>query len=225
MTILPVHIAAGAVAIVSGAIALFAAKGGALHRNCGLLFAGAMAIMAASAIAVGFLRGGGRFNSMQAVLTIYLVATGLITVRRRERGLHWFDTAAMVLALGVALYDFVLGMEALQRPKRLMDGVPAAAIFVFGAIALLAAIGDLRMVIARGIAGRQRLARHLWRMTFALWIATASFFLGQAKVIPEPLRIKPLLAVPVLLVLGMMFYWMARVRSAKRPLPAVRGAA
>jgi hypothetical protein len=32
-------------------------------------------------------------------------------------------------------------------------------------------------------------------------------------------------AVPVLLVLGMMFYWMVRVRSAKRPLPALREAA
>jgi hypothetical protein len=190
-----------------------------------LLFAGAMAVMTISAIFVGFSRGNGRFNSMQAVLTLYLVVTGLITVRWRERGLRWFDVAAMALAFGVAFYDMLLGMEALQRPKRLMEGVPAAAIFVFGGIALLAAIGDLRMLIARGIAGRQRLARHLWRMTFALWIATASFFLGQAKVIPEPLRIKPLLAVPVLLVLGMMFYWMVRVRSAKRPLPAVREAA
>ncbi len=49
-------------------------------------------------------------------------------------------------------------------------------------------------------------------MCFALWIATASFFLGQAKMIPAPLRIKPMLALPVLLVLGMVFYWMVRVR-------------
>jgi uncharacterized membrane protein len=225
MTILPIHIAAGAVAIVSGGITLFAPKGGTLHRNCGLVFAGAMVVMTTSAILVGFMRGDGRFNSMQAVLTLYLVVTGLVTVRRRQPGLHWFDFAATALAFAVGIYDMVLGMEALQRPKRLMEGVPAAAIFVFGAIALLAALGDLRMLIAGGLAGRKRLARHLWRMSFALWIATASFFLGQAKVIPEPLRSKPLLAVPVLLVLGMMFYWMVRVRSAKRALPATREAA
>ena len=48
-------------------------------------------------------------------------------------------------------------------------------------------------------------------MCFALWIATASFFLGQADEFPEALRIMPLLCTPVLLVLLLMFYWLARV--------------
>ena len=43
-------------------------------------------------------------------------------------------------------------------------------------------------------------------------IAALSFFIGQAKVFPEPIRIRPLLALPVLVVLVTMFYWLWRVR-------------
>lgn len=39
-----------------------------------------------------------------------------------------------------------------------------------------------------------------------------SFFIGQAQVFPEPIRIRPLLALPVLAVLVTMFYWLWRVR-------------
>ena len=60
--------------------------------------------------------------------------------------------------------------------------------------------------------GTARIARHLWRMAFALLIAAMSFFLGQAKVIPKPIRIPGLLALPVLAVLVTMLYWMWRVR-------------
>ena len=49
-------------------------------------------------------------------------------------------------------------------------------------------------------------------MCTALLIAAFSFFLGQAKVIPKPIRIYPLLVIPPLLVLGAMVYWLWRVR-------------
>jgi threonine/homoserine/homoserine lactone efflux protein len=49
-------------------------------------------------------------------------------------------------------------------------------------------------------------------MSFAFFIAALSFFIGQAKVIPKPVRIAPLLATPVLLVIVTMFYWLWRVR-------------
>jgi hypothetical protein len=49
-------------------------------------------------------------------------------------------------------------------------------------------------------------------MSFALFIAALSFLIGQAKVIPKPIRIMPLLALPVLAVLVTMIYWLWRVR-------------
>ena len=84
--------------------------------------------------------------------------------------------------------------------------------FVFGTVGLLAGIGDVRMLRVGMLRGAPRLARHLWRMCFALFIASGSFFLGQAKVFPKPIRIIPLLAVPVVAVLVMMVYWLWRIR-------------
>jgi hypothetical protein len=49
-------------------------------------------------------------------------------------------------------------------------------------------------------------------MSYALLIAALSFFIGQAKVIPKPIRIFPLLVLPVLAVLVTMLYWLWRVR-------------
>ena len=82
---------------------------------------------------------------------------------------------------------------------------------IFGAVALLAGMGDLRALLARGLEGAQRTARHLWRMCFALSIAAASFFLGQASLFPEAVRNPLLLGIPVLLVLALMLYWLLRL--------------
>jgi hypothetical protein len=57
-------------------------------------------------------------------------------------------------------------------------------------------------------------------MCTALLIAAFSFFLGQAKVIPKPIRIVPLLLIPPLIVLGALLYWLWRVRF-KRSLRGV----
>jgi hypothetical protein len=65
------------------------------------------------------------------------------------------------------------------------------------------------------LGGGPRLARHLWRMCFALFIAAGSFFSIQArvaKVLPEPFTTGPMRALPILLLFGAMFYWLWKVR-------------
>ena len=84
--------------------------------------------------------------------------------------------------------------------------------FFLATVILLAAIGDVRMYRAGGIQGTRRVARHLWRMSFGLFIASGSFFLGQMKFIPEPIRIVPLIFVVALSPLLLLLYWMWRVR-------------
>jgi len=94
-------------------------------------------------------------------------------------------------------------------------GEPAGFAFpylMFGTVGLLGGGSDLRVIRSGPLTGTARIARHLWRMCFALFIAALSFFIGQAKVFPEPIRIRPLLALPVLVVLVTMFYWLWRVR-------------
>ena len=59
-------------------------------------------------------------------------------------------------------------------------------------------------------------------MSFALFIAALSFFIGQAQVFPKPVRIMPLLALPVLAVLVTMVYWLWRVRVRRNVRGIVR---
>lgn len=95
---------------------------------------------------------------------------------------------------------------------------------MFAAIGLSGGAGDVRMMRSGGVLGVRRLTRHIWRMCLGLWIATSSFFLGPrwrvAKVLPEVLVTPGLLALPVLLVIATMLYWLWRVR-VRRHIPAM----
>jgi hypothetical protein len=96
--------------------------------------------------------------------------------------------------------------------------------FVFGVVGLLAAAGDARVMRAGGIQGPRRIARHLWRMCFAMWVAAASFFWGPPGRVPEAIQIPALLAIAVLLPIVVMFYWLWRVRVRQKfpGMPGVR---
>lgn len=216
--LLLIHILGGAVGIVAGYVALFSAKGSRVHRKAGLLFVCAMAVMGISATVLAALHGV-EASVFGGLLAAYLVVTALTTVRPSTAASRRLDFALMLLALGTGVGLVIVGVQTLASPGGTMDEIPAAPIFMNAAVALLAGAGDLRAMRSGGLRGAPRLARHLWRMCFALFIAAGSFFLGQADEIPEPLRIVPLLALPVLAVLAAMPYWLWRVRT-RRPARA-----
>jgi len=202
------HLVAGLLALLAGFVALFSPKGRYLHRRSGLMFAVAMVGMLGIAAVMAFSVEEKRGIGLGALFTIYLVLTSLLTVTRRVDQVRGITRGLAVLALG-------LGALAI------LDGS-----FLLAPVALACGASDFRMLARGVIAGTQRLVRHLWRMTFALWVATGSFFLGQADVIPEPLRNFALLSVPVLAVLAMLFYWLWRVNIMKmRAAPNLQGEA
>ena len=211
---LPLHVLAGAIGILSGAVALYAVKGAVLHRKSGMIFVCAMLVMSGSGAMIAAWHPNWA-TVLQGVLTFYLVTTGLLTVRR-PAGSRWIDVGAMLVALTVGTTHLAFGVEASYSPTGTKYGYPPPLYFIFGPLALLAAFGDIRMLRARALHGWRRIARHLWRMCFALFIASASFFLGQAKVIPAPLRVYPVLVVLALLPLVLMLYWLVRVRRTPR---------
>jgi hypothetical protein len=71
---------------------------------------------------------------------------------------------------------------------------------------------DLKMIYRGGVSGAQRIVRHLWRMCFAMFIATTSFFLGQAQVFPQPVQESSVLFLPVIVVVLLSGYWFIRVK-------------
>jgi hypothetical protein len=207
-----VHIVAGSLALLTGYVALFARKGDTLHRRSGLAFVVTMLTMCAAGATLAIVRDSGILvNVPAAVTTAYLVWTSLTTVRPRRSETRRVELGAMAVMLVVALATLAVGVRQLVTGERLY-GIPAFPYFLFGLSGLAAVAGDVRVLRSGPRLGRARLARHLWRMTFALFIAAMSFFLGQAKVIPKPLRLGPLLAVPPLTALVMLLWWLWRVR-------------
>lgn len=226
------HIFAGLLAITAGAAALFSAKGSPLHRKAGTVFVAAMLVMAGSATYLAAFVHPDRVNTMVGLLTIYLVCTGYLTLRLPTERMRGLLVAFMLSALAVGAFALRLGIEATGSPTDTLNGAPAPMMFVFGTVAIAGGLLDARLLWAGGIRGAQRLIRHLWRMGFAMFIATASLFLGQPEFFPEPLRHTGLRAIPVLVVILIPLYWLVRVswtagrrsRSTFKPTP-LRGTA
>jgi uncharacterized membrane protein len=225
--LLTIHIAAGALAIVLGAVALLFKKGGTIHRRSGMLFVYAMLVMGTSASILEFLKNAAVTNLVAALMSIYLVGTALTTVRPPSRWTRMIDIAALTVVTGLAILLIVGGIKAVATPGLSSGRVPFRTIgvmsFILASVLMLAAAGDVRIMRSGMPRGGSRLARHLWRMCFALFIAAGSFFSIRervAKILPEPLTTGPMRALPILLLFGAMFYWLVRVRM-RRALPVV----
>lgn len=216
------HIAAGMLALVAGAMALCATKGSPLHRRSGMVFVVAMLVMSGSgALMAAFIKPN-MVNVTAGLLTFYLVSTALLAVRRPVEQARGWLTGFMLAALMLGAFAFWLGFEALHSVNGRVDQVPAPPLFMFGVVGVMGGLLDARLLLAGNLQGAHRLARHLWRMGFAMFIATSSFFLGQAKFFPDVVRKSGLLAIPVLLVIGFVAYSLARVLWPKRKLPDVQ---
>ena len=207
-----VHIVGGCLVVLAGYIALYARKGATLHKKSGTLFLYAMLVTAVFGMVIAAVRDvAPAINIPAGALTTYLVMTSLAALRPGLANARWLSVGGLLVAITICVASFTFAFEALANGG-MRDGMPAFPFFIFGVPALFAAIGDIRVIRFGPLKGAARLARHLWRMCFALFIAAISFFIGQADVIPEPIRIRPLLALPVVAVLATMFYWLWRLR-------------
>lgn len=211
------HIAGGSVGIISGMIALFARKGGRAHRIAGTTFFVSMLIMASIGATVSpFLPVPSMPNVFAGVLTFYLVATGWLAVKRKGGHIGRLEKVGLGIALAVVAGGASFIVMARSSPNGRIGGTPPQAFFAFVVIGAIAAAGDVSVIRRGAIAGPSRLARHLWRMSTALFIASGSFFLGQQRVMPVAMRGSPWLFVPVLVPLVMMTFWLIRVRFKPR---------
>jgi len=216
--ILSIHIAAGGLAIALGALALSVKKGGSIHRRSGQLFVSAMLVMGTTASILGFRKSPVDGNALGGVMAAYFVGTALTTVRPVSPWTRSINAGGLAIAVALALVDVTAGVKAFNSPGGVLNGVPFFMLFFVAAVMFLAAAGDVRIMRFGAPRGRPRLARHLWRMCFALFIAAGSFFSVRsrvAKILPEPLTTAPMRALPILLLFGAMSYWLWRVRDRR----------
>lgn len=204
------HIAAGSVALAAGAAAVVVRKGGPAHRAAGGVFAAAMLAMCASGswLAVSKLAGQDAITAQIGAFTAYLVLTSWATARTPPGVRSRMQIA--LLACGAAL---TAGF-ALAAPHSAFYPM-GFGLFVAG-LAGGATLLDVKALV-RPLSGGARIARHLWRMLFAMFIASASVFLGQQDEFPAALQ-SPAWFVPAFAPLVMMTAYLMR-RSGSKTAP------
>lgn len=211
-----IHVVSASLALLAGVLALYARKGQATHRAAGRVFGAAMLCMTVSAMVLAAFLRPNPGNVLAASVTLYLVGTGWLTVAHAvQRPRAWLQ-GLLLWGTIAGLYGLVLAAVGQQEGGSALVGLPPVAAAVFGLVALAAVAGDVRVLVRGPAVGPGRLLRHLWRMGLALWIAVASFLLGQADELPAALRRSGILPVPVLLVAGTVLYWSARQAWAAR---------
>ncbi len=207
--ILNIHVISGLVAILSGFMALFAKKGLWVHRKAGFVFFVTMSITGAGAAYLGYyapIKDMG--DVLGGLMTVYLVTTAWMTVKRKEGQIGYFEYGAFLTACLGAASGFLINYKTVQNEA---DVHRQLASIIFTGFIVIAALLDLRVILVKGLYGAQRMARHVWRMCMGMFIAAGSFFLGQMQVFPEWMQRIEIVSIPVIILLLTMIYWLARV--------------
>ena len=216
-TLLYAHIGGAFTGMISGFVAIFAPKGETLHRAAGNIFFVAMLIMSGVGGSVApFLGDPG--SAMGGVFTFYLTATAWATVKRQDGQTGMFEIGGLLGALSVVAGAAWVCALAYAAPHHAIQGVPYQVTLLFIGLGALAAGGDLHAILRGGLSGTPRIARHAWRMSFALFVAAGSFA-GQPKAVPAFLRGTPAHYAPALLAIALLIFWLVRVRIPSRPKP------
>jgi hypothetical protein len=209
---LTLHICGAVIGLLSGTAALIFRKGSRPHRMAGNVFFVSMLVMSASGAAIAAFIKPNMGNVFGGTVTFYLVATGWLTVLRKEGETGLTEFGLLLAALAVGAGGMLYGWEAAHSATGLKDGYPPAPYLVFGSLSFWSAVFDARMLVRGGVSGPARITRHLCRMCVAFLIAAFSFFLGKQQHFPAAIRGNQLLNVPMVLILIVMVYWMIRVR-------------
>ena len=203
------HIVSGLIAVLAGYIAVVSPKGARVHRLAGTGFFGAMLVLGVTAAILEPFRTPEPGSPIGGILVCYFVATSWVAARRRDGRTGRFEITACVFAIGIAAVIAWGGLTGATPPAG------AGPVFALAGVSLLAGLLDLNVVLRGKMTAAQRIARHLWRMCFAFFIATGSFFLGQQDIMPEAVRGSAILWVLAFAPFGFMLFWLVRIRLGK----------
>jgi hypothetical protein len=217
--LLIVHIISGLAALLAGMFAMALRKqGGGGHATAGTIFTIAMSSMTITAAVLTFWEPD-RLSLGAAVWAFYLVHTS------RHAAMSAGDVPGrdlMAIGLAAVLLFAHGGIAAERSGTGTFEGSGTAGFIVFGIGATLSLLFDLSLLLRRRLQPRQRIARHLWRMLAAYFLAVTSLFLGQQDDVFWFMAGSPILLLPSLLTIGFLVFWLVRVRFARNWLETRR---
>lgn len=217
-----IHILAGTIAILAGFLSIIPRKGSPIHIALGTCYFYSMLIMAGMASFLAAFSTSEPINVLVGIFTMYLVLTGKFAAANHLGKITRKETATSILGFLLFIGFITLLILAIQNGKPLMDGVYIEAYYFFVLLSSIAVTLDVKVLVNRGVFGKQRVARHLWRMILALFIATTSLVYGQPQVFPDVIRSSGILNIPVLIIVLSLIFWLIKVYVTKRFSRAVK---
>jgi uncharacterized membrane protein len=213
------HIGGGTLGFASGIIAVSVEKGSRLHRLAGNIFVASMLAMASFAIVLATLIPNEMVNILIGIFALYFILTSWMTVHRKQGTAGLFEKFSAIVAIilwapfAILSFQLLTGMAPMIKSPVPFKGPVLVALYLFTLLLGIAAISDVRLVLAGGITGAARIARHLWRMCIAFTMAAGSFFTNALPhALPGIYRVTLWSFVPQILLLGLLIFWVIRVR-------------
>ena len=164
--ILVLHICGGTLGLLSGTAAISLRKGSRRHVLAGKVFVASMLIMALGAVYLGIVKHQPS-NVSGGVFTFYLIGTAWLTARRRDGETGRLDSVALLIPLALGVLTWLSGISVVRRGASSQGGVPVGMIFFTGSVMLLAAAGDVRMLVRGGVLGAK--AHRASSLAHVLW--------------------------------------------------------
>lgn len=216
-----IHVISGTLCVLSGTTALLSPKGRPVHRAAGKTFVVTMLISAVSGAVLGLLEPERLLiTAFAGVLAAYLVTTGWLAARGRSGRPSWRERSAFGVVLMLVSGLIGLGWLATQAPDGTYLGFAAEDYFLLAIMSGLGLVSDLVFLARSSLPDRQRVARHLWRMGLAYFIAVGSLFTGPgATVFPDWLRQSGWLSAPEGVTALAILFWLLRTLF-NRPRPS-----
>jgi len=220
-----IHIAIGVFLLFTGVAAISLKKGSKLHRLAGNIFVISMLLIVANGTYLGFFildygRSAVILSINNGLIAAYLAATSWLTIKRKENTTGMLDILACGFILSVASLSFYAGWFTPAPDVELEFVLPTVIYNSVAGLLMFFALLDLSVIFRGGIGGKQRIARHLWRMLFSFLIATTILFIANAATFPDSIRAIKVFSIPLLsyapiAVILVMVFWLIKVLFTK----------
>ena len=135
------------------------------------------------------------------------LAAGFVAIAA-PKGASWHRKSGMLFVYGMLMMAILAVLMSAIKGGELRGNIPPGLFSIYLVIRGTKAV--------RG-PGPPRLVSHVRCMCGAFFIATGSFFLGQADEIPAALRVWPVLTLLAFTPLMMMGYWVRRLKASEAP--------
>ncbi len=204
------HVSTGTLALFAGAAALVFRKGQRLHVSAGKVFVLTMGLSSLLGAILGLIDAENFYITFHAgVLGTTLIASSWLAARAHGGPLGWATHLVSLVNLANAVSLLTFGILATGQDDGSFAGFAASSYFFLFGMTAIAALGDVTLLLRPTLSRPHRIARHLWRMLLAFFIAAGSAFTGPgARIFPEVVQTSGVLALPELLIVLALLFWL-----------------